>query len=265
MQMNLYFEPTERDLVAQFRGSTGETYQLLFYGLVDRALEILGRPRKDLKGSIILESNLPLGNGLGASAALCVVVGRWLADLGWVDVSKLESFCRELENLFHGESSGVDVAVVLSGCPLCFSRFAPSIALDIQWKPKFYLSASGQKGLTHACVQQVKEFLGANPVVGQSLDQAMSDAVESMCALLTRASDSDRDKEIKLVEAINKARQSFEAWGLTEGVVEREMRQLMDAGALAVKPTGSGGGGYILSYWKEDPPELLRSKLISCW
>lgn len=265
MQMTLIYEESERELLAHFQGLTGETYQLLFYGLVDRALEILGRPRKDLKGSITLESNLPLGNGLGASAALCVVVGRWLADLGWVDAGKLESFCRELENLFHGESSGVDVAVVLSGRPLCFSRFAPSEFLDVQWRPKFYLSSSGQKGLTHTCVQQVKEFIRHNPVVGQQLDDQMSEAVESMRRLLTHSSQESNSTRAELIKAINTARLCFETWGLTEGMVEREMRLLSEAGALAVKPTGSGGGGYILSLWAEEPPEVLRAKLISCW
>lgn len=265
MQMSLVYEESDRDLAAQFQGSTGENYQILFYGLVDRALEILGRPRKELKGSIQLQSNLPLGNGLGASAALCVVVGRWLADLGWVDANKLDSFCRELENIFHGESSGVDVAVVLSGQPLCFSRFAPSEKIVIQWKPHFYLSSSGQKGFTHACVQKVKDFIQQNPVVGQQLDEQMSVAVESMHKLLISEFADGEHSLQEMVRAINQARQCFETWGLTEGAVEREMRMLQEAGALAVKPTGSGVGGYVLSFWKTEPPLEISQRLISCW
>ena len=265
MQMKLQYEESDHDLHAHFRGPTGENYQLLFYGLVDRALEILGRPRKDLKGSITLESNIPLGNGLGASAALCVAVGRWLADLGWVDTAKLESFCRELENLFHGESSGVDVAVVLSNRPLCFSRFAPSEHFNVQWKPEIYLSSSGQKGLTHACVQQVKDFIRHNPVLGQELDDRMSEAVESIRSLLLQSDKNQNDRLSDLVRAINQARYCFENWGLTSGMVDREMQLLVEAGALAVKPTGSGGGGYVLSLWDKEPPAALKSKLISVW
>lgn len=269
MQMKLVYEESDRDLAASFHGSTGENYQILFYGLVDRAMELLGRPRHSLKGNVRLESNLPLGNGLGASAALCVVVGRWLADLGWVDISKLESFCRELENLFHGESSGVDVAVVLSGRPLCFSRYAPSELLNIQWQPKLYLSSSGQKGLTHACVQQVKELINNDPTLGAEVDERMSHAVESMRSLLALAVKDDEEAAAAaladLARSLDLARECFETWGLTEGALQREMRALRDAGALAVKPTGSGGGGYILSLWKEEPPAKLASKLISCW
>jgi mevalonate kinase len=41
------------------------------------------------------------------------------------------------------------------------------------------------------------------------------------------------------------------------------MRQLLEAGACAIKPTGSGGGGYILSLWQKDPPAAITSKLIA--
>ncbi len=263
--MKLIFEETSTDLVAQFSGSTGENYQLLFYGLVDKALDILGRQRGSIKGSVRLESSLPLGNGLGASAALCSVVGLWFSDLGWVDRTKLDSFCRELENLFHGESSGVDVAVVLSGKPLYFSRYATSEFLSIPWKPHLYLSSSGEKGLTHACVQKVKDLIQTNPVWGQQMDEQMAVSVEKLKKLMTSAP-SNLDRAMgEFVEALNQARQCFQEWGLIEGGLEREIHRVLKLGALAAKPTGSGGGGYVLSLWASEPPPEIRSNLISCW
>lgn len=265
MHIKLIYDESFNDFVARFQGHAGSDYQMLFYGLVDRALEILGRSRNLLKGSVVLESNLPLGNGLGASAALCSAVGLWFADLGWVDHSKVESFSRELENLFHGESSGVDIAVVLSKQPLWFSRFAPSEPLSVRWKPILYLSPSGQKGLTHSCVLKVKELLQAQPALGQKLDDEMSQSVEIMRELLQSHPTNEKESLDHLALAMNKAKNCFESWGLTEGAVAREMKSLLDQGALAVKPTGSGGGGYILSLWQQEPPEPVRSRLISCW
>jgi len=265
MQIKLIYDDRLNDFVASFQGEAGTDYQMLFYGLVDRALEILGRSRSLLKGSVVLESNLPLGNGLGASAALCSAVGLWFADLGWVDRVKLESFCRELENLFHGESSGVDIAVVLSNRPLWYSRFAPSEPLTILWKPFLFLSPSGQKGLTHTCVQKVKEFLQAQPALGQKLDEEMSSSVEIMKHLLQSIPVNEITAMKQMAEAMNQSKRCFEVWGLTEGAVAREMNLLMDQGAVSVKPTGSGGGGYILSLWGQEPPLAIRSRLISCW
>ncbi len=265
MQIKLIYDDTTDDFVARFQGPSGNDYQMLFYGLVDRALELLGRSRNLLKGSVILESHIPLGNGLGASAALCSAVGLWFADRGWIDRPQLESFSRELENLFHGESSGVDIAVVLSAQPLWYSRFAPSESLFIQWKPFLYLSPSGQKGLTHHCILKVKEFLQNHPTLGQKMDEEMGMAVDIMKQLLLVSPQDEAKALAEMSLAIQKARSCFETWGLTEGAVAREMQQMMDLGALAVKPTGSGGGGYILSLWAQEPPLSLRSRLISCW
>ncbi|MGC8107782.1 hypothetical protein, partial [Salmonella enterica] len=70
-----------------------------------------------------VESTLPVGAGLGASAALSVAVGRWFVSRNAIEETKLFEFCRELENLFHGESSGVDVAVAIESRGLHFERF----------------------------------------------------------------------------------------------------------------------------------------------
>jgi mevalonate kinase len=40
------------------------------------------------------------------------------------------------------------------------------------------------------------------------------------------------------------------------------MEILMSAGALAVKPTGSGGGGHVISYWAKEPPSNLGFPFI---
>jgi mevalonate kinase len=47
--------------------------------------------------------------------------------------------------------------------------------------------------------------------------------------------------------------ESFSGWGLTTGVLGDHIQQLKDYGALAVKPTGSGDGGYVLSLWRQPP------------
>jgi mevalonate kinase len=256
----LDYDASDSDFKAQFGGSTGADYQILFYGLVDRVLEILKIPRKNLTGSVNITSELPLGSGLGASAALCVAVVKWMHALGYVAEQNLYEHSRALENVFHGESSGVDVAVALSGKPLFFQRNGVMRPLDIAWKPKLYLSYCGQRGLTQQCVEKVKNWIQKNPY--NKVDAEMAAAVElAMQALVINSSNVSTD----LLSAINQAAHCFHQWGLDDGLVREEMDMLRDHGALAVKPTGSGGGGFILSYWQNDPPDKLKSKLISCW
>jgi mevalonate kinase len=210
-----------------------------------------------LTGTFLIESTLPVGTGLGASAALCVAVTRWLAQSDLV--SQPYEFARSLENMFHGESSGVDIAVSLSGEGLRFVRGQDFETIIPTWSPKLFLSYSGHRGVTSECVNKVKELILKHPSLGEKLDQQMKEAVRTS----ERALISDQEEGLALLKtAILLARDCFEHWGLITSEFQKHIQELEDAGAWAVKPTGSGGGGYALSLWREDPPKELLPKLI---
>ena len=65
----------------------------------------------------------------------------------------------------------------------------------------------------------------------------------------------------QLANAINSARQCFIDWGLAGGHVEKHIEDLLSAGALAAKPTGSGDGGYVLSLWQTRPYSMEENML----
>jgi mevalonate kinase len=250
----------------KFGGTCGADLQLLFCGVLHRSEELLGfaiRDQKKARGVLTIESDLPIGAGLGASAALCVAVARFLVYLDLLNDQDVAQFARNLENLFHGESSGVDVAVAVSGTPLVFEKVGRRDLFVPRWQPRWYLSYSGQRGLTKECVDKVKAWMMQNPVRGQELDLQMADSVAGAMSELQQNSN---EKSLKnLVQAMNAAGQCFVEWGLVSDQLMAHMNQLKQAGALAVKPTGSGGGGYALSLWDQQPPENLLPDLISCF
>jgi mevalonate kinase len=258
--LHLKFNPSVRDLHVEFLGPSGNEYQLLFNGLVERAIELLQIPRSALSGHIVLSSDLPVGGGLGASAALCVVVVKLLQRLDLLDEEKLFSFAHQLENLFHGESSGVDVAVSLGSKPLVFQRGYPVNVFEPVWWPNWYISYSGSRGLTSQCVEKVKNHFLLKQQWALEIDEMMKQSVEQIKQALW--SSNSETRLIDLVKGIDRAKKCFESWSLTEGDVIREMNRLTSFGALAVKPTGSGGGGYVLSVWKDNPPSVLMKDLI---
>jgi mevalonate kinase len=55
----------------------------------------------------------------------------------------------------------------------------------------------------------------------------------------------------------------FERWDLCHGDLGEHLDWLKRHGAEAVKPTGSGGGGYALSLWQSPPPEELGRALMT--
>jgi len=243
-------------------GEYGEELQLLVSGVLDRACEIKKIPRASLVGELTLKSSIPVGAGMGASAALCVALTKWLNYLQIVTQEEMFEFARTLENLFHGESSGVDIAVSLSGQGLHYQRGGEQKKLELQWTPHWYISYSGQRGVTVDCVNKVKGLMAANPELGAAIDGQMRAAVAMCEKALT---DPDESKSFELLKAgIESAGEVFERWGLTEGAPQIHMDLLKKSGAVAVKPTGSGGGGYVLSLWTTPPPEELLAKLIPC-
>jgi mevalonate kinase len=257
-----YSANNDKDLILNLQGDHGRDLQVLVWGVVDRACSLKQIQRAALHGELWLTSSIPVGAGMGASAALCVAVTRWLNFLGIVEESELFEFARTLENLFHGESSGVDIAVSLSGQGLHYERNGERRALEPTWQPQWYISYSGQRGITFECVNKVKEMIAADPARGAELDALMCAAVAT-CEAALAAPGSELGLS-KLKSGIDQAAAVFEAWGLTEGAPAKHMKMLQEQGAYAVKPTGSGGGGYVLSVWNKPPPPDLVPHLIPC-
>jgi mevalonate kinase len=243
-------------------GEHGEELKLLVWGVLEKACELQKIQRTSLVGDLTLKSSIPVGAGMGASGALCVAITKWMNFLGHVPEVEMFEFARSLENIFHGESSGVDIAISLSGQALHFERSGELRTLDLQWTPHWYISYSGQRGVTLECVNKVKAFMAHNSTLGDYLDQQMKKAVED-CENALLLKDEKLGLDL-LVLGINLACNVFTQWGLTEGAPQQHMDLLKKSGALAVKPTGSGGGGYVLSLWATPPPEELLSKLIPC-
>lgn len=261
--MRFQWEPGAQDLLVQFQGECGKEIELLFWGVLEKALSKKQIDRSKILGRLRIESSLPVGGGLGASAALCVGLTKWLMKLGYVSESEILDFARDLENLFHGESSGVDVAVSAYNCPLKFYRGKTPTQFVPKWKPNLYLSYSGERGVTSECVQKVKSLFETNPVRAKALDDQMAQAV----ALAERALQEPQGKGLELlIQSLKLGQECFQEWGLVDkAALGSHVQRLVRAGALAVKVTGSGQGGYVLSLWQDEPSVDIQSELTSCF
>ncbi|MCJ8277460.1 MAG: hypothetical protein MJK18_11515, partial [Bdellovibrionales bacterium] len=111
----LEFEHIEgdQDLTVSIEAG-GSDLEMAFWGVLEKALQQVGQSRSQLKGSLLMKSSIPVGAGMGASATLCVSLARWFTDLGFIKQDEQYDFSKSLEDLFHGQSSGVDVAVALN-------------------------------------------------------------------------------------------------------------------------------------------------------
>lgn len=250
---NLHLEYTNNSeaATAEFKGTAGEDTHLLFWSVIEQGLEIVERTLNQLTGKFIINSNIPIGAGMGASAALCAAIGQWFAWKNWISQTEIYEFAIKLEGLFHSESSGVDIVGALASCGMVFSRSGQPERISPNWQPKWYLSSSQQIGVTAHCVKKVKELFVKQKELATNIDLQMAASVE----IAIKALSSTAEQGISLLQnAISKATDCFQQWGLLSDNVMHHIKNLQDLGALAAKPTGSGDGGFVLSLWKSQPP-----------
>lgn len=210
-----------------------------------------------LSGHFEMKLEIPLSAGLGGSATISVALARWLA---WREIISAENtlqYAHSLENFFHGTSSGADVAAVYHQKPIIYQRGQEVTPLDLTWQPNLYLSYCGQASKTSDTVKKVMTLRQQDTMRARATDQLMSQAVTNIIHSLTTKDDVE-----KLADGINQGYQCFDQWGLISPDLQTHCQTLFSLGASAVKPTGAGMGGYVLSLWPAEAPQHLDIDLL---
>lgn len=252
-KLTLSYRQSTSELRADYEGDSGADMHLLFWSVLEQGMQLLGQSLNRLNGYFHLYSNIPIGVGMGASAALCVAVARWFEAQSMLTDWSVHAFAKELEHLFHGESSGLDIAVVSLENGVYF-KAGRHTTVSQNWSPNWYLSSCGQIGITSHCIHQVQMMWHQDPDTAAALDQQMSESTKDAHMALEQHRE---DAQSLLANAINRASDCFASWGLVSESLSHHMELLREAGAIAVKPTGSGGGGYVVSLWDKPPSPAL--------
>ncbi len=218
---------------------------LWVHRVLECALRYVAKPSHLLTGKIRIDSSIPPGLGLGSSAALCVAIARWFSHKTWIKETDISAFARELEHLFHGRSSGLDIAGVNAKSGIYFKQGEVE-CIEMAWQPQWKLTSCGEEGNTATCIERVQKIWQRDPDMARETDTRMGESVDLARQALEADTSCSREQ---LKRAIEQGRQCFEAWGLITPALKKHMQALYDQGAIAVKPTGSGCGGMVVSLW----------------
>lgn len=224
----------------------GETLDIQPQSIRTLVLELLGEAVP--AGKLCVESSIPIGAGLGSSAALCVALTRWLgiSEDRWVE------FATQLEHRFHGRSSGMDVAAVVAGEPVSFIRGKGATPLGLKRLPRFTFHDTGMRCRTDECITRVEKLRTERPEWSNKVDESMGQASILAIEGLRQYDQGHVSEGLKLLaEAMGQARECFYHWGLVPEEARKLEESLLREGALAVKLTGAGGGGMVIALWSD--------------
>lgn len=190
-----------------------------------------------------IRSTIPIGAGLGSSAALSVAVARaWAALVGFdASAEDIRAASLACERIAHGNPSGVDTEVALSGRAVRFVRGAAPSPIRITAGIGLVAIDTGVVSPTAEQVAEVARRREADGAAfGAALDRAAGAAAAVERALAAGAAAA-------LGRAFADAHVALEAIGIVNDAVRGAVDAALTAGAAGAKVTGAGGGGVVIA------------------
>jgi len=194
---------------------------------------------------IQVTSSIPLGMGLGSSAAFAVAVIRAFIQLlgtrySDIDTDRLAFRC---EKLTHGTPSGVDNNIATFGAPVLFTagRQMRTRQLELGKLPPLVIASSGTQRVTSELVAAVRARFETN----EHLYTAIFDKIDEIS--ISGAEALEAGDYRRLGTLMNVCQGLLNAIGVSTPQLESMIDVARRAGAAGAKLTGAGGGGSIVA------------------
>ena len=211
-----------------------------FYYLANKAIE-----NQNTGIQIKIDSEIPLGVGLGSSSACCVAGAGAIFKL-FGDISKEEilELAIEAERTIFENTSGADCTVCVYGGIMEYDKKQGFKKIEDEPNFQLVIANSNIEHSTESMVLKVKEFKNKNKEKFSRLLNQESKLVEEVLELLKK----NNTKE--LGRKINENQKYLENIEISNNQL-RNMIKIGQKSSFGAKITGSGGGGCIFTITDE--------------
>ncbi|KAI3499795.1 hypothetical protein L1887_35605 [Cichorium endivia] len=223
--------------------------------------------------TVTVSSELPLGSGLGSSAAFCVSLSGALLAVsdsvkvdfgqhGWAAFGEKEQqlvnkWAFEGEKIIHGKPSGIDNTVSTFGNLIKFkSGDLTRIKSNMILKMLITNTKVGRN--TKALVAGVTDRKNRHPDAMTSVFTAVNFISDEFASILQSPSnDDDLEKEQRVEELMQMNQGLLQCMGVSHASIETVVKTTLKY-KLTTKLTGAGGGGCVLTLL----PSLLSATVV---
>lgn len=212
----------------------------------------------DVRGMEVTgEADVPPGAGLGSSAAFAVALVRTLAAAAGrtLDDAQVEEIADRAERCFHGNPSGLDVAIAARGGMGLYRRGHGLTRIAAAPVP-LAIGLSGQPRSTADMVARVAAARAERPDAVDAELTALGAAAVRAAGLVGVRNEWDhgeRDAPMsaavagELGEIFTNAHRRLAGLGVSTDVLDEMVGAAIGAGATGAKLTGGGGGGAVIA------------------
>lgn len=211
-----------------------------FYYLANKIIQ-----NKNSGIKIEVESEIPLGVGLGSSSACCVAGAAAISKLfGSISKEEILKLAIEAEKTIFQNTSGADCTVCTFGGLMEYDK--ENGFSKIESEPNFHLviANSNVEHSTDSVVAEVRKFKENNGEEFSKLCENESSLIENVLELLKR----NNIKELGQKAIQNQ--EYLERIGISNDKL-RDMIQIGQKSSFGAKITGAGGGGCIFALTDE--------------
>lgn len=201
-----------------------------------------------------VELEIPIGAGLGSSAAITVATLAASARYHQEDLTleKLAKMAHQVELDVQGAASPLDTTISTQGGFIYFTRKEGAVKINPALEMPLVVGYTSQPGNTGQLVAGVRKLHDDHP----GIIKPIMDTMEKI-ANQARQAITEGDQQ-KVGELMNINQGLLDALGVNTDQLSNLVYQARSAGAIGSKLTGAGGGGSIIAYCPGKTQEVLE-------
>ncbi len=203
---------------------------------------------------IYIDINLPIGGGLGSSAAITVALIAALSKYNNIDLKNedIAKLAHEVELDVQHSASPLDTTISTYGGIIYLKKGGmEAVPLDVKLDIPIVVGYTNYRGNTGKLIEKVKYRIENYPEI-------MNPLIDSIESVTNEAKESIlKNNEKRIGELMNINHGLLDALGVNTLELSNMVYTARNAGALGSKITGAGGGGSIIAFCPEKSEEVI--------